>query len=120
MNIYSVVYSRKLQLCDDVMVMSLYQSLEAVAVVPLDGRKGHLHDLVDECGEVGPLKRPLKTRHLIEHAAQCPDVTLCVVGLAFTLGGGEGGRGEGGRGEGSRVKARTRLWGNGGIKKWDT
>ena len=96
MNIYCVVYSRKFEVCDDVMVMSSYQSLEAVAVVPLDGCKGHLHDLVDEGGEVGPLKRPLQTGHLVEHAAQCPDVALCVVGLAFTLGGcevGEGWRG---------------------------
>ena len=56
------------------MYISAYQFLQIVAVVSFDGGKGHLHYLVDQDWEVGALEGLLKTHHLIQDAAQGPDV----------------------------------------------
>ena len=48
-------------------------------------RRDHLHDLVDEGGQVGPLEGPLLADHLVEDAAERPDVRLVPVRLRFTL-----------------------------------
>ena len=41
------------------------------------------HNLVDECGQVGPLEGLLEAGHLVDDAAQRPDVRLLVVHLAL-------------------------------------
>ena len=41
------------------------------------------HDLIDECGQVGPLEGLLQARHLVHDAAERPDVGLLVVDLAL-------------------------------------
>ena len=41
------------------------------------------HDLIDECGQVGPLEGLLEAGHLVDDAAQRPDVRLLVVHLAL-------------------------------------
>ena len=64
-----------------------HQLLEAFAVVSPDWSEGDLDDLVHQSREVGALKGPLQAGHLVEDAAQGPDVTLSIVVLAFALGG---------------------------------
>ena len=41
------------------------------------------HDLIDECGQVGPLEGLLEAGHLVDDAAQRPDVRLLVIHLAL-------------------------------------
>ena len=45
----------------------------------------YLHDLVNEGWQVGPFKRFLQARHLVQDTAQCPDVRLVAVRFPFTL-----------------------------------
>ena len=47
------------------------------------------HDLVDEGGQVGPLEGLLEAGHLVDDAAQRPDVRLLVVHLALAHLGAE-------------------------------
>ena len=44
---------------------------------------------MDDGGEVGALERPLQTGHLVENAAESPNVTLVIVCFTFTLHGRE-------------------------------
>lgn len=48
-----------------------------------------LDNLVDQGWKVGPLKGLLQAGHLIQDAAQRPDITFCIVVLTFTLCVGE-------------------------------
>ena len=48
-------------------------------------RPAHLHDLVDECRQVGSLERFLPGGHFIQNAAHRPHIAFVVVLLAFTL-----------------------------------
>ena len=45
----------------------------------------NLHDLVDEGWKISPFEGPLSAGHLIQDAAQRPDVWFLIVGLPFTL-----------------------------------
>ena len=54
-------------------------------VVPPDRSKLPLHDLVDEGGQVGALEGLLQGGHLVQDAAQRPDVRLLVIHLHSTV-----------------------------------
>ena len=56
---------------------------------PQDACDTHLHYLVDDSGKISAFKSSLQTSHLIQDAAQSPDITLGIVWLAFTLDGEE-------------------------------
>ena len=57
--------------------------LELRRVVAPDGGELAAHDLVDEGGQVGALEGLLQARHLVDDAAERPDVRLFVVDLAL-------------------------------------
>ena len=63
----------------------MYQLFQSIAVISPHGSKGHLHYLVDQHWEIGTLECLLQTHHLIEDAAQRPDVGLGIVVFPFTL-----------------------------------
>ena len=65
--------------------MRMYQLFQSITVISPHGCKGHLNYLVDQDREIGTLKCLLQTHHLIEDAAQRPDVRLSIVVLPFTL-----------------------------------
>lgn len=62
-----------------------YQFFEALTIVSLDWREGHLDNLMNDSWEVGAFKCPLKAGHLVEDTAKSPDVTLIIVRFTFTL-----------------------------------
>ena len=58
---------------------------EERCVVPPDRSKLPLHDLVDEGGQVRALEGLLQGGHLVQDAAQRPDVRLLVIHLHSTV-----------------------------------